>query len=131
MFIKLKIFKIFIFLFFIFFANSYADYNWKKITESNNRIYYVDHSSIKSSGNKVYFLTLTDYYKPDEFGDLSNIIYREADCSKMSYRFLKDFYYSQPMGNGEPSEIIDEVGEWRALVPGSVGEYMTEYVCNY
>ncbi len=49
----------------------------------------------------------------------------------MSYRFLKDFYYSQPMRNGEPSEIIDEVGEWKTSVSGSVGEYMVEYVCNY
>ena len=127
-----KIKKILITLFILYPFNCFADYNWKKITKTpSGDVYYVDLISIKRSGNNVYFLKLRDYLKPDQFGDLSNIIYHEVNCSNMEYKFLKDFYYQQPMGNGEPSTINNKISDWRKTPKGSIGETIFKFVCKY
>ena len=113
-------------------TNAFADYNWKKISTSpKGDNVYVDLTSIKRSGNNVYFLKLRDYLKPDQYGDLSNIIYHEVNCSNMEFKFLKDFYYTQPMGNGEPSTINNKMSEWSVAPQGSIGETIFKFVCKY
>ena len=71
-----------------------------------------------------------DYVKPTNQGDLSSKIYFEVNCLDLSFRYLKDFYYKEPMGNGE-YEIYDKIGEWENNVKDSIGEDAREFVCNY
>tara|TARA_B100001123_G_C15158375_1_gene966434 strand:- start:420 stop:803 length:384 start_codon:yes stop_codon:yes gene_type:complete len=113
-------------------TNAFADYNWKKISTSpKGDNVYVDLNSIKKSGNNVYFLKLRDYLKPDKFGDLSNIIYHEVNCSNLEFKFLRDFYYKLPMGNGEPSTINSEASDWNKTLKGSEAEHTFKLVCKY
>jgi len=127
-----KILKIFIFLYILSTVNCFADYNWKKIGSSTRGdVFYVELSTIKKVGNNVFYLELKDYAKPSEYGDLSSMIYMEVNCLDYSYRYLKDFYYTQPMANGEPSTVFDEVGEWRNIKEGSMGEDVGKFACNY
>ena len=127
-----KIQKILIILFILFPFNCFAEFNWKKITTSiKGDNVYIDLSSIKRSGSNVYFLKLRDYLKPDKWGDLSNIIYHEVNCSNMEFKFLKDFYYTQPMGNGEPSSVNNKVSDWNKSPKGSEVEYIIKFVCKY
>ena len=113
-------------------VNCFADYNWKKIGSSTRGdVFYLDLSTVKKVGNNVFYFTLKDYVKPSEYGDLSSKIYMEVNCLNLSYRYLKDFYYIEPMGNGEPSTVYNEVGEWKNIVEGSMGEEVGKFVCNY
>ena len=122
--------KIFIFLYIFSIANCFADYNWKKIGSNiDGDVSYVDLSSIKKVGNNVFYFVLMDYIKPKE-GDLSAKNYFELNCLNLSYRYIKDFYYKEPMGNGEYT-IFDEIGEWENNTKGSLGEKIREFVCNY
>ena len=57
-------------------------------------------------------------------------VYFEVNCLDLSYRYIKDFYYKEPMGNGEYT-IFDEIGEWENNTKGSIGEDAREFVCNY
>ena len=127
-----KILKIFIFLYILSTVNCFADYNWKKIGSSTRGdVFYVDLSTIKKVGNNVFYFELKDYVKPTEYGDLSSKVYMEVNCLNLSYRYLKDFYYIEPMGNGEPSTVFDEVGEWKNIKEGSMGEDVGKFACNY
>ena len=72
---------------------------------------------------------MMDYAKPID-GILSTRIYQEGNCSNYSFRYLKDFYYDQPMGNGSIVAQIDEMGEWVANIPGSLNESVFEYLCK-
>ena len=127
--------KLILFLSFIVFysSNSFADLKWKKIGANvDGDVYYIDQLSIKKVSNKVYYFTLTDYIRPsDSGGDLSAKIYQEVNCLDLSFRYLKDFYYLEPMGRGEPSTIYDKVGEWTDNSNGSIGEAVAIYACNY
>ena len=112
-------------------VNCFADYNWKKIGSSTRGdVFYVELSTIKKVGNNVFYLELSDYLKPSEFGDLSSKVYIEVNCLNLSYRHLKDFYYQEPMGNGEPS-ILNDVSEWYDQTKGSIGYMVSEFACNY
>jgi len=127
-----KILKICLIFLILYPSNSFADFKWKKIGANiQGTVFYVDLTSIKKTDKKVYFFSMTDYAKPTPLGDLSSRIYQEVNCLDYSYRYLKDFYYTQPMANGEPSAIIDEVDVWNKNQKGSIGETMSKFVCNY
>ena len=91
---------------------------------------YVDLTSIKKVGNNVFYFRLMDYIKPSDQGDLSSKVYFEVNCLDLSYRYIKDFYYKEPMGNGEYT-IFDEIGEWEITTQGSIGDKVRKFVCNY
>jgi hypothetical protein len=127
---KILIISIFLYIFSI--VNSFADYNWKKLGSNiSGNVFYIDTSSIKKNGSKVFYFSMNDYAKPSKFGDLSSRVYMEVNCLNLDYRYLKDFYYQEPMGNGEPSTIFDEVGKWEVTAKGSIGEVIRKFACNY
>ena len=108
------------------------DFNWKKITSSTDGDnYYVDVSSIKKIDNKAFFLRLTDYIEPTQYGKLSSIVYVEINCTTLSSRYLQDRYYVFPMGRGEPANVINEKSQWSEAKKGSVGEFLNQFVCDY
>ena len=123
--------KFSILIFLIFYSlNVFADFKWKKIgSTEDGSVIYVDTQSIKKVGNKAFFFTMMDYAKPFE-GVLSNRIYQELNCSDLTFRYLKDFYYPQPMANGEPIGTLDEPSEWKSAKPGSIGEEAFKFVCK-
>ena len=126
-----KILIISIFLYILSVANCFAEYNWKKIGSNiDGDVSYVDLSSIKKVGNNIFYFNLMDYIKPTNQGDLSAKNYFEVNCLDLSFRYIKDFYYEEPMGNGEYT-IFDEIGEWENNTKGSIGEDTREFVCNY
>ena len=126
---KILIISIFLYIFSV--ANCFAEYNWKKIGSNiDGDVSYVDLSSIKKVGNNVFYFNLMDYVKPSNQGDLSAKNYFEVNCLDLSHRYIKDFYYKEPMGNGEYT-IFDEIGEWENNTKGSIGEKVRKFVCNY
>ena len=111
---------------------SFAEYKWKKIGSNiDGDVYYVDLLSIKKVGDNAYFFNLTDYIKPTKHGDLSSKVYQEYNCLDYSFRYLKDFYYEKPMGNGVPSATSSELSEWYDSPRGSISAIMAKFVCNY
>jgi len=127
---KILIISIFLYIFSI--ANCFADFNWKKIGSNiKGNVFYVDTSSLKKVGNNVFYFVMNDYAKPSKYGDLSSKIYMEVNCINLDHRYLKDFYYLEPMGNGEPSTILDEVGKWEITKKGSIGESIRKFACKY
>ena len=127
-----KIQKILIILFILYPFNCFADYNWKKIgSTTRGDVGYVDLSSIKKVGNEAYYFELLDYVKPTNQGHLSDRAYNQLNCLNLSYRYLKNFFYLEPMANGKVDLINDEVSEWYDTKEGSLGEKIRQFVCNY
>ena len=111
-------------------SNSFSEFNWKRVGENTSgTVFYVDKSSVKRMGNTIYFFSMMDYAKPVD-GVLSTKIYQEGNCSDYSFRYLKDFYYDQPMGNGSVVHQIDEVSKWTANIPGSLNETVFDFLCK-
>ena len=70
---------------------------------NTSHTHYVDFDSVKVNGN-VYHWKLSDYSKPDQWGDLSFKYLYETDCNiPQKARVLSQSYYTQPMGEGSTS----------------------------
>jgi hypothetical protein len=109
--------------------NSYGE--WTKVPSSLDRTVYVDFDSIKVNMH-IYYWSLADYLKPDQFGDISSLILTELDCKPpRKRRTLSALYYTQPMGKGSPTLTDNKAQEWRHLPRGSSGMDQMKIVCNY
>lgn len=60
--------------------------------------FYVDFERIKKHGGYVYFWILSDYLKPDKYGDLSFKRYNQGDCKLFRVKPLSYVFHKQPMG---------------------------------
>ena len=113
--------------------NSYGE--WRKVTESiecpaKGDTYYVDIDTIKENGGYVYWYEMTDYFKRDEFGDMSAIIYLEGDCGLNRSRMLSGIFYKQPMCIDESVREIAKNPEWTYTSPGKINAVVLNFVCK-
>ena len=115
----------------VFSSTSYAE--WTKSVESKQgNTFYVDFERIRKHDGYVYFWSLTDYLKPDKFGDFSSIVYLQGDCNTFQIKYLSDSYHTEPMGRGTPSSSSNEPDkEWSSVSPNSVNEFILEQVCKF
>ena len=111
---------------------SVSNAEWTKVSETvDGNILYVDFERIRKNGGYVYFWDLMDNAKPTKHGDLSSIAYRKADCNVFRYKYLKDSYYTEPMGRGSPSTSSNKPDkDWSYPPPDSAIEAVLESVCS-
>ena len=112
-------------------STSYAD--WKIVSKSvDGDNFYVDFERIKKHKGLVYYWALTDYLKPDMFGDLSGKGYVEADCVRFRSKYLTSSFHTKPMGEGTPSTTVNEPDkEWVYPSPDSPLGIKLKAVCNH
>ena len=125
--------KLLILLFSLFISfNSYANWEWIKVTISseNGNIFYIDKKTIKNDNGYVYWYELSDYKKPDKFGDMSAIIYSQGDCGVNRSRILSGIFFKQAMGTIESSRGDNPNPEWNYTFPGQIDAQLLDYACN-
>ena len=90
---------------------SYAE--WIKVTKSTSsgNTIYVDFGKIKKIDNFLYYYSLTNYKKP-VFGDLSVIVYHQADCKRSRERGIRWMFHKQQMGQGDSITENTHDKEW-------------------
>lgn len=91
--------------------------------------FYVDFERIRKVGGNVYYWTLSDLLKPNEFGDLSIKTYRQGDCKNFRVKSLSYSFHKEPMGGGL-GEVTNQPMNWFYPTPDSVDESILESVCN-
>ena len=113
----------------MFSSPSYAE--WTKVGKSvDGNTFYVDFERIRKHGGFVYFWYLTDFLKPNEYGDLSGIIYKEGDCKLFRFKRLSYSFHKEPMGGGTGDTLNQPDKEWTYPSPKSVAESILKEVCN-
>ena len=116
----------------MFSSPSYAE--WTKVSESvDGTTFYVDFERIRKHGGYVYYWVLSDYLKPNEFGDLSAKVYKQGDCKLFRNKTLSENYFIEPMGGGTPKvwELTKFQKDWMYPSPNSVDEFVLKTVCAY
>ena len=114
----------------MFSSTSFAE--WTKVeNDLKGNTFYVDFERIRKVDGYVHFWDLTDYLKLDERGIFSVKLYKQGDCKLFRFKYLSDWYYTEPMGRGttsSSSNIPDE--EWNYPTPNSSGENTLKIVCS-
>ena len=90
-----------------------SEYQWVQVLNTDNgNIFFIDKISLKKEGDKVFFIKLHEYSDFNDYGEKSSIIHHEVDCKNLKFKYLTDFYFKLPMGEGEPSFVGNEESDW-------------------
>ena len=105
---------------------------WTKVGEDvGKNTFYIDYGTVKENNGYVYYWELADYLKPTESGTLSGKALKEVDCDiPRKFRPLSFVFYKQPMGGGAGDARKSLIDEWMIPPPDSVGEILTNAVCD-
>jgi hypothetical protein len=114
--------------------SSVANAGWTKVSkDAEGNIWYVGLERIKKHDGKIYFWYLTDWLKPNEYGDLSFKMYAEAECERFRFRILSATAYKAPMGEGQVGTIFKGIPQKNWTRPSTdsmhIGSVLKK-VCN-
>ncbi len=102
---------------------------WRLFAENNSSTkWYVDLATIKrGSLPRAWFLL--DYPAPTPSGTHSIKMLYQANCAEGRLREMSMHIYREPFGNGNPSSISNQFGEWEYPPPGTVVADMFFILC--
>ena len=105
---------------------------WTKVTEDMKKgdTFYVDFDRIRKQDGFVYFWDLLDRLKPDEFGTLSDKVYKQGDCKLFRFKNLSFSFHNEPMGNGTGDVEEPDEKDWKYPNPNSMGGIVLKSVCS-
>ena len=104
---------------------------WTEIgSTSLGHTFYIDLDRIREQGDFRYYWRLRDSLEPDEYGTLSTIMYRVADCLQYRDKPLQVHYYLQNMGENIDSSATDLIEQWVYPIPETIGESSLKLVCE-
>ena len=110
-------------------STSFAE--WTEVgTNTSGNTMYVDFERIRKHDGYVYFWKMSDYLKPDEFGDLSDKVYNEGDCNLFRFKTLSYSFHKEPMGGGTGDVQEPVKKSWEYATPDSVNEIILKEVCS-
>lgn len=110
---------------------AFAD-DWEEIKKNKGIAYSIYTNKIKTKdGNKKIFWVKTEYKMPQKAPNKK--LYSEAktrmtiDCSEETIIEMELFTYNK---NGDSVYVETEWDTKRAIIPGSIGDALKEYVCE-
>ena len=119
---------LFIIFTFLFSTTSWGE--WSYVTENGGNKWYYDKDRVRKSGKFLYFWELTDFLKPNKYGNLSTTSYVQLDCSIFRFKNLKFQTYKNSMGEGEMTGDITPPDEWDYPLPNTLSETLYKKICE-
>jgi hypothetical protein len=114
-------------------STSAAAAGWVPLGATDDLAVYVDPASIQRKGNTVRMRALFDYKKPGKVSEgeyLSSKMEDEYDCANEQRRRLYLSAHSGQMGAGDTVLRNSRTGDWRLVLPDSMGETLWKAACD-
>ena len=112
----------------LFSGSAYGE--WTYIANSDDKNHYIDFATIRTNGHLRKVWELWDYKLKGKYGELSILYRSEIDCNEETTRLLASVYRDEHMGQGNTVWTSDNVGNWFAIPPGSIGESILKISCS-
>jgi len=116
------------------FSNS-SKAEWMFLSEDavKGNKYYIRADSIKKDDSFVYAWVMSNFIKPNEFGNLSYKSYHQMSCeTPIKSKMLSLRFFKGPMGEGESelmrTKLLEEKG-WQYVEQGTVLAYTVNMAC--
>lgn len=120
------------FISFFIFTNAFAKSNWQFVTSNDEqRMYFVDLSSMQRSGDSVTFWSRENFAERDEYGNLSLKVQVTFNCRTREQ--IARFYmaYDDLNNNGKLTYSFDAPNQkWRPIAPETVNWQILKVVCK-
>ena len=122
-----------LFLFLLIFSSqSFAE--WKAVSSSKDRVFYVDIDNITERDGYTFYWELVNLNDAEKFGKYyykSYIEYKQADCKLFQVRNKgKSSIYSQEFGRGNLIQEVEYDGAWLVPPPDSDLDTILKRVCE-
>jgi hypothetical protein len=103
---------------------------WTYITENDiGDQFFIDLSTFKNGARpRAWFMT--SYSAKTKLGNMSSKTLREADCSEGKIRYLAARFYTEPMGAGALTSMIDQSQDWEYVTPNTITEEIARFLCR-
>lgn len=115
-------------------SNAVAVWEYMSSSPNNTDNIYIDHATIRKSGNLAKMWFLIDYKATQTVGEysfLSEMRQLEFDCKTEKTRVTATAFNKENMGRGATVLYDGDVqGKWNILPPGSVGEQQLKIACG-
>ena len=126
-----KLYFFFIYLFFGISNTFSSDFEWELVLKTDEgNMFFIDKNSISQKGDKIFFIKMHEYSDFNDYGEKSSIIHHEVDCKNLKFKYLTDFYFKLPMGEGEPSFVGNEESDWIEVKNDTILKNLVSYVCD-
>ena len=113
----------------MFSSTSFAE--WTEVSKGGGGdTFYVDFERIRKHGGYTNYWMLTDFFKPNEYGDLSSRAHQQVDCEAFRVRSLSWSYHKKPLGRDGNKIHSPKTPEWVYPPPNSVLEEVLKAVCS-
>ena len=110
-------------------STSYAE--WEKVAQNvDGSTYYVDFERIRKVDGYVYYWVLSNFSKPNDWGNLSSKIQKQGDCKLFRFKKLSASFHTQPMGGGTGEYYSPRDPQWKHPSPNTGGDVILKKVCT-
>lgn len=108
---------------------------WVPIANAGKEfIAYVDVNNYTKKDNKMFVWVMFDFnikqVENDQGGFFSGISYKEFDCDSRFVQILSMDNFFDHMGRGSIHSRFNKVGSNLHIIPGSIDDYIYEFVCK-
>ena len=90
---------------------------------------YFENASIKKKSGYTYVWTLINFDRKTKYGERSVMSYKKIDCDLMRSKDAQIITKSGSMGKGQIIETYDDVGGWKAALPGTSLDTELNKIC--
>lgn len=127
--------RLFFLLFLVLFniQSTYCFAGWTKthLLGAEGETVYVNFADIKVHDGYVYFWRLSDYLRPDKYGDMSSQVYYQADCNLNRVKTLSYIFSKMNMGKGPLDQQASQIKEWKYPHTNSIALGVLKLVCTH
>jgi hypothetical protein len=102
---------------------------WIKLTSSSNATIYIDLETLTQDQGTNYVWVLIDQKEVLD-NSRSRKVHIQIDCNKGKNRLHYVVTYDDQMGKGDMVNQVTNPGEWRSILPGSLGNSVKKIICN-
>ena len=110
--------------------NSYGEWSYIGEDDNGESRYYIDLETLRKIDDYVYYWSLVDFDKLDEFGNMSAVNYSQGDCGITRVKMLTAVSYKKPMGEEAVDTYTAPNPEWEYVPPYTVGEFLLNTSCR-
>jgi hypothetical protein len=102
------------------------------VTKGDGAAFYIDHHTIRRTGNLARVWEVQDLQKADVDGELSRRTLVEYDCKVARSRSISMFTHAGAMGTGQTLWVGENPSkEWHRIPPGTPAADIRKIVCAH
>ncbi len=106
-----------------------AKWEYMRTSQDGELEFFIDPDTVKPIGNMILVWVLINIKKGEPSSARSIVSFIEHDCLETRYKVLDSSSFSGSMGGGKVIRSGDMFGEWKFILPNTMGASTHRWLC--